>query len=164
MRGVNYSLWGSWDSAVGIVTSDWTTEKSWLDSQQGQIIFLFSKTSRPGLGPTQPLIQWVPRTLPARRVIDVKVTPHLQPVPRLGITGAMPLFPCPQGVQKDTLPFYSLCQINAACKALDVRSFTKKCLHVTNGFIHLRAWCSVTCNFTSRVYQTVEVRDVPLPI
>jgi hypothetical protein len=31
-----------------------------FEFRQGQEIFVFSKTSRPSLGPTQPPIQWVP--------------------------------------------------------------------------------------------------------
>jgi hypothetical protein len=34
-----------------------------LDSWQGLRIFLFTTMSRPNLGPTQPLIQWVLETL-----------------------------------------------------------------------------------------------------
>jgi hypothetical protein len=42
---------------VGLVEQamDWTTEESGLDSRQKQDIFL---TSRPALGPTQPLLQF----------------------------------------------------------------------------------------------------------
>jgi hypothetical protein len=36
-----------WDGSLG------------FESRQEQAIFLFSKASRPGLGPTQPSIQWV---------------------------------------------------------------------------------------------------------
>jgi hypothetical protein len=45
--------------AVGIVQSDWTSQKSWFDSRQG----LFSKASRPAVEQIQPPIQWVPEIL-----------------------------------------------------------------------------------------------------
>ena len=51
-----YVLW-SWDSVVGIVTR---LEGPRLEFRQGQEILLFSKTSRPPLGPTQSSIQWGP--------------------------------------------------------------------------------------------------------
>jgi hypothetical protein len=35
-------------------------EESEFDFRQGQEIFLFSITSKPALGPTQPPVQWVP--------------------------------------------------------------------------------------------------------
>ena len=35
----------------------WTTEKFWFDSRQTRPISVFSKSSRPALAPTQPLIQ-----------------------------------------------------------------------------------------------------------
>jgi hypothetical protein len=38
----------------------WTTEESGFDSRYGQEILLFSITSRPALGSTQPPIQWDP--------------------------------------------------------------------------------------------------------
>jgi hypothetical protein len=34
--------------------------------QQGHLIYLFSKETRPALGPTQPLILWLLRTFPVR--------------------------------------------------------------------------------------------------
>jgi hypothetical protein len=37
--------------------------ESWFDSQQGQEIHMFSKPSKPALGPTQPPIQRVPGLL-----------------------------------------------------------------------------------------------------
>lgn len=37
----------------------WTLEESWVDSQQGQDISLFTVPSRPTLGCTEPPIQWV---------------------------------------------------------------------------------------------------------
>ena len=58
-------------------------------SQQGQEIFLLSKTSRPALGTTQPYIQWA-----LAYVLRIK-TPGCenQLVPRLKMGGAIPLLP-----------------------------------------------------------------------
>jgi hypothetical protein len=42
----------------------WMSEKQWFDSWQRQEIYLLPKSSKLGLGPTQPAIQWVPETLP----------------------------------------------------------------------------------------------------
>jgi hypothetical protein len=57
--------------------------------------FLFSIASRLALGPTQPPIQWVPwgdfpRGWSGR---DVKLTPHLQLVPKSRIRGSVPPVP-----------------------------------------------------------------------
>ena len=43
------------DSANG-----WAAQGSWLHSRQGKEISIYSKTSGPALGPTQPSIQWTP--------------------------------------------------------------------------------------------------------
>jgi hypothetical protein len=48
------------DSANG-----WAAEGSWLFSRQGKEILIYSKTSGPALGPTQPSIQWTPGDLTA---------------------------------------------------------------------------------------------------
>ena len=60
-----------------------------FESQAGQEVCLFSKTSQPALPPTQPHIQWVPAFIP--RV--VVVTTQLQLAPRLIMSGATPLLP-----------------------------------------------------------------------
>jgi hypothetical protein len=49
---------GSRGSSVSIVTG-YTVEGRVFDSRQGQEIFLFSTSSRPALGLTQPLIHWI---------------------------------------------------------------------------------------------------------
>jgi hypothetical protein len=48
----------SWDSSVGIVTSCGLGGQGSIPCK-GKRIYLFSIASRPGLGPTQPPIQWV---------------------------------------------------------------------------------------------------------
>ena len=50
--------WQQWVIKEGDqVSSAWTTEQTWLDSWPGQEIQLFSRTSRPALGSTQPPLQ-----------------------------------------------------------------------------------------------------------
>jgi hypothetical protein len=41
----------------------WTSEGPSFDSQHDQAMFLGSRSFRPAVGSTQPLIQWVPRSL-----------------------------------------------------------------------------------------------------
>jgi len=50
--------------------------------------------SRPALGPTQPPIHWVLEYFPwSKEFGALKLTTHLQLVPRLRMSGAIPLFP-----------------------------------------------------------------------
>jgi hypothetical protein len=42
---------------------DWTFEESCFDSRERKEIYLFSKSSWPALGSTQPPVQWVPAPL-----------------------------------------------------------------------------------------------------
>jgi hypothetical protein len=60
-------------------------------SQQGLGIFVFTTASKPALGPTQPPIQWVPGaiSLVVKRG-GVRLTTHLQLVPRPRMCGAIP--------------------------------------------------------------------------
>jgi hypothetical protein len=51
-------------------------------------IFIFSRTSRQAAGPTQSSIQWVPESFPS-----VTVTTHFHTMPRLRMSGAIPLLP-----------------------------------------------------------------------
>jgi len=44
---------------VSFVKMHWMSVKSWVDSMHRKEIDLFSKASRPALGPTQPTIQWL---------------------------------------------------------------------------------------------------------
>jgi hypothetical protein len=54
----------SWDSAVGIATGYAFDYRGSRSSSRGRVKnFLFSTSSRPALGTTQPLIQWVPGVL-----------------------------------------------------------------------------------------------------
>jgi hypothetical protein len=53
----------------------WTTE----DSRRGQEIVLFPITSTPALGPTQPLIQWVPGAISSREKRQVRESYHSLP-------------------------------------------------------------------------------------
>jgi hypothetical protein len=56
--------------------------------------FSFLKTSRPALGPTQPLVQWVPGFLPGRQSSRaVKSASYLHLAPMLIMSGAIPLRP-----------------------------------------------------------------------
>ena len=64
----------------------WTVRGS--NPGRSKRFFLFSKTSRPALGPTQPSIHWVPSSLPGR---SVTLTTHLHLVPRLRMNGVIPL-------------------------------------------------------------------------
>jgi hypothetical protein len=58
------STYGSRDSAVGIATGCGLDDRGvGVPSPSGIKNFLFSTSSRPGLGPTQPPIQWVPGAL-----------------------------------------------------------------------------------------------------
>jgi hypothetical protein len=56
--------WRCQDSIVGIATVLWVRRPSSRSSSPGRVKnFLFSKSSRPALEPTQPPIQWVPGAL-----------------------------------------------------------------------------------------------------
>jgi hypothetical protein len=54
---LRFETHGSRDSVVGIATGYWSS------SPGGVKNFLFSTSSRPALGPTQPLIQWITGSL-----------------------------------------------------------------------------------------------------
>jgi hypothetical protein len=54
----------------------------------GKGFFLSATSSRPALGPTQPPVQWVLEALSP----GIKLTTHLNIVPRLRICGAVPPF------------------------------------------------------------------------
>jgi hypothetical protein len=66
--------------------------QSVFDSRQREENFLFSTASRPALRPTQTTIQWSPGALSlGLSGKDVKLTTHLQLVPRSRIHGAISL-------------------------------------------------------------------------
>jgi len=74
-----------------------TTEKSWFDSQQRQEIFRSSETSRPSLGPTQP-IEEVPRARsPGIKRLE-RVSDHSHLALRVKMCGALLLPPPPHVV------------------------------------------------------------------
>jgi hypothetical protein len=53
-----------WDSAVGIATGYGMNDRWGRSSSPGRVKnFLFSTSSRPALGSTQPPVQWVPEAL-----------------------------------------------------------------------------------------------------
>jgi hypothetical protein len=66
------------------------------------VIVLFSAASRPILGPNQPSVQWVPPGLfPwGLNFRGVKLTTHLNLVPRLRMSGAIPPLPLHEVVVK----------------------------------------------------------------
>jgi hypothetical protein len=70
--------WDRWsrDSSVGIVSGCWLD--GWRSNLCRDNIFLFSKASKPALGPTQNPIKWVPGTLSP----ILKQATHLNLVPR----------------------------------------------------------------------------------
>ena len=61
-----------------------------FETSQDQEIFLFFKTSRPALWPTQPPVQWPRGFIPVIKWASDKLTTHIQPVPRLRMSGATP--------------------------------------------------------------------------
>ena len=61
--------------------------------------FLFFKFPKPALGPTQVCIQWVSGLFP-RSKVGVMLTSHLYLVPRLRMSGAVPLRPLQSGPKK----------------------------------------------------------------
>ena len=72
--------------------SDWATGWTVRASNPGRSKRFFSspETSRMELGPTQPPTRWAPAFLPGW---SVELTTLLRPVPRLRMTGAIPLHP-----------------------------------------------------------------------
>jgi hypothetical protein len=60
---------GSRDKVVGMMNTEWITEKSRFDARHRKEIFLHSKATRLATGVTQPSIQWKPGALcPAVRM------------------------------------------------------------------------------------------------
>jgi hypothetical protein len=69
--------------SVQCLPTDWTTGLSRFYLQQTQRILPLSSVSRPATGPTQPLVQWVPRDLSLRlkcgRGLALTILPRLVP-------------------------------------------------------------------------------------
>ena len=90
-------------------------------SEKHQHIFRMSKLA---LGPTHPSIQW----LPGLHSLGVKLIPHLHLELRLGVSGAILLFPytplcCAQG----PLP-YLYCHMTGCCLASVVAGVAYECV------------------------------------
>ena len=70
-------------------------EEPYSELQKKKKIFLFSKTSRPALGSSQPPIQEVPCILPLNKSSQgLNFTTHLHVVPRLRMSGITSPLPC----------------------------------------------------------------------
>ena len=72
-------------SWYGNCSMDWTCKKTWVDSWQGQDIYLHSEIPTSDLGPTQPPIQQV-RTAVTPEVLAGQSSPLLPTLPKYNFT------------------------------------------------------------------------------
>jgi len=78
-------------NVIGIIPS-LRRGRSGVEFRQGQAIFVFSSSSIPALGPTQPSFQWVPGLIPGIKLPE-RDADHSHLVPRLWMSGAVPRLP-----------------------------------------------------------------------
>ena len=88
---------------------------------QKQDTFLFSNIARPVLGPTQPPLQWVPRSFLAKSGWGVQLTTHMHLLQRLRMTGAITLLPLHAfKVWTETILLSCVCVCECACTHMHV--------------------------------------------
>jgi hypothetical protein len=127
-----YDLINAFDWPIGAVTRQWTNGP-WFESGQGQNIFLFSKTCRSTLGPTQPCNEyWGP--FAEVKKPNVLLNTHFLLALRLRIaneaTPPLPLYVLRRGQRKlYLLPSNTFSSDKSV--SVNTQTFTAKCAHRT---------------------------------